>query len=183
MAARSSAAGVMFCSAMRAITPCPSRPSRRKRRGRDEDQHPKQRRQIFVSRLPYARCLDRKSQGRRGVYHRDSGAARTGGRRTATVRFRYARKAAWSRLTQAQPKSASSDPTRPPIISTAMGRGMPRFVRLFLHFCLGLFILAVLGRLAQTLSLWLGIPPSTVFMSLGVIAALLGAAWLWLGGN
>ena len=64
-----------------------------------------------------------------------------------------------------------------------MGRGMPRFLRLFLHFCLGLFILAVLGRLGQTLSPWLGVPPTTVFMSLGVIAALLAAAWLWLGGN
>ena len=64
-----------------------------------------------------------------------------------------------------------------------MGRGMPRFLRLFLHFGLGLFILALLSGLAQTLSLWLGVPPTTVFMSLGVIAALLAAAWLWLGGN
>jgi hypothetical protein len=66
---------------------------------------------------------------------------------------------------------------------TAMGRGMLRFLRLFLSFCLGLFILAVLGRLAQTLSPWFGVPPSTVFMTLGVIAALLAAAWLRLGGD
>jgi hypothetical protein len=60
---------------------------------------------------------------------------------------------------------------------------MPRLLRLFLSICLGLFILAVLGRLAQTLSPWLGVPSSTIFMTLGVIATLLAAAWLWLGGN
>lgn len=60
---------------------------------------------------------------------------------------------------------------------------MPRFLRLVLSFGIGLFILAVLGRLAQTLSPWFGVPPSTVFMTLGVIAALLAVAWLWLGGN
>ena len=60
---------------------------------------------------------------------------------------------------------------------------MPRFLRLVLSFGIGLFILAVLGRLAQTLSPWFGVPPMTVFMTLGVIAALLAAAWLWLGGN
>ena len=60
---------------------------------------------------------------------------------------------------------------------------MPRFLRLVLSFGIGLFILAVLGRVAETLSPWFGVPLSTVFMTLGVIAALLAAAWLWLGGN
>ncbi len=65
----------------------------------------------------------------------------------------------------------------------AMGCGMARFLRLFLRFGLVLFVLAVLGRLAQTLSPWFGVPPSTVFMTSGVIVAALAVAWLWLGGN
>lgn len=45
------------------------------------------------------------------------------------------------------------------------------------------FVLAMLGRLAQTLSPWIGVTASVTFATLGVIAALLAVAWLWLGGE
>ena len=60
---------------------------------------------------------------------------------------------------------------------------MTGFFRAVLRIGLGLFVLAVLGRVAQTLSTSIGVTPSATFVTLGVIAAVLGVGWLWLGGK
>jgi len=64
-----------------------------------------------------------------------------------------------------------------------MRRGNPGFFRSFLRLGLSLFVLAMLAQLSQILSPWIDIPPSVVFVILGVIVALLSLAWLWVGGN
>ena len=74
--ARSSATGVMFCSAMRGTTSCPSRPQPNPRGGaatRSSTQNSAVR--GFVT-VPSAECRSREFQGRRGVYHPDCRRAR-----------------------------------------------------------------------------------------------------------